>query len=126
MTDPAMTRSEEELRIAVSQHESGRARLVRFAETEVKSFTVPVRRERVRIEYGPAAANAANPAAPGRDPAPAGERWLVLYDEEVVVQKRWVARERVRLVVRSLTGDHPVSADLRREEIAVDDTHHGG
>jgi stress response protein YsnF len=46
----------------------------------------------------------------------------VLYDEEIVVQTRWVARERVRLATRAVIEDREISEDLRREQIEIDAT----
>ena len=49
-TNDAMTRSEEELRIAKAQQETGRARLRKYVVTEQVQTTVPVQREEVRVE----------------------------------------------------------------------------
>lgn len=124
-SDARMTRSAEELRISTSRRETQRARLVTFVETQEKTFAVPVRREQVRIEYLPVEAGSTGSAGLGGKASPPGEQWVVLYDEEVVMQKRWVARERVRLVVHAVTEDRQISADLRHEELAINDTTDG-
>jgi Domain of unknown function (DUF2382)/PRC-barrel domain len=52
-TDAAMTRSEEELRVGTAQRERGRVRLRKYVTTEQVQRTVPVQRERVRVEREP-------------------------------------------------------------------------
>nr|WP_053227085.1 DUF2382 domain-containing protein [Solirubrobacter soli] len=52
-TDDAMTRSEEELRVATTERESGRVRLQKYVVEEELTKTVPVRREEVRVEREP-------------------------------------------------------------------------
>lgn len=122
--DAVVTRSEEELRIITHRRATQRARLIKYVETEPQTRTVEVRHERVRVEYEPISDDAQQ--APAAGSAPSADRWLVLYDEEIVVQTRWVARERVRLATHSVTEDREISEDLRREQIAIDDTTHGG
>ena len=129
MTDPTQrpdseavfTRSEEELWITTHRRETQRARLVKHVETETETRTVKVRHEQVRVEYEPIIEGDAT-APPSAQATSSGERWLVLYDEEVVIQTRWVPRERVRLAVRSVIQDREVSEDLRRERFVMDDT----
>src|SRR5215217_5030896 len=52
-TDEAMTRSEEELRVGTAERERGRVRLRKYVTTEQVQQTVPVQRERVRVEREP-------------------------------------------------------------------------
>jgi stress response protein YsnF len=60
----------------------------------------------------------ANLTAP---PAPPGDGWeMVLRQEEVVVSKRVVARERVRLRVETMTERRRISGEVRTERIEVD------
>jgi stress response protein YsnF len=51
---------------------------------------------------------------------------VVTRSEEIVVQTRWVARERVRLSTHSVTEDREISEDLRREQLEINETTHGG
>ncbi len=120
--DVVVTRSEEELRITTHRRETRRARLVKYVETETQTTTVEVRHERARVEYEPISEDARQAAGS----APSRDRWLVLYDEEIVVQTRWVARERVRLATHSVIEDREISEDLRREQLEIDETTHGG
>jgi uncharacterized protein (TIGR02271 family) len=124
--DLEMTRSAERLQIGLDRRESRRARLTKFVETEEKTFAFPVRREQVRIEYLTVAESSVGRSPATDGPPVDGGQWLVLYHEEIVVETRWVPRERVRLVTRAVAEDRQVSADLRREEFELDDTTHGG
>jgi stress response protein YsnF len=122
--DATETRSEEELRVFTRRRATQRARLVKHVETETR--TVQVRHEQVRVEFEPIVEDDRELDSPTVTPSTDGERWLVLYDEEISVQTRWVPRERVRLGTYSVTEDWEISEDLRRERIEVDDTTHGG
>jgi stress response protein YsnF len=53
VTDDAMTRSEEQLRVGTETVEGGRARLRKYVVTENVSTTVPVSHEEVRVEREP-------------------------------------------------------------------------
>ncbi len=44
----------------------------------------------------------------------------MLHEEEPVVSKRTVPKERVRLEKETVTSDEPVSADLRKEQIQAE------
>ena len=117
--DVVMTRSEEQLRITAHRRETQRARLTKYVETETETRTIAVRREQVRIEYEPFSDESRSQPATGSESS--AERWMVLYDEEVVVQTRWVARERVRLTTHSVTEEREISDQLRQEQIEFDD-----
>jgi Domain of unknown function (DUF2382)/PRC-barrel domain len=52
-TDEAMTRSEEELRVASERREVGRVRLRKYVVTENEQRTLPVRREEIRVDREP-------------------------------------------------------------------------
>jgi uncharacterized protein (TIGR02271 family) len=118
-TDDAMTRSEEELRVGTAQHERGRVRLRKYVVTEQVQQTVPVQREEVRVEREPITdANVENATA---GPSISEEEHeVVLNEEEVVVEKRAVPKERVRLDKETVTDERTVSEDLRKEQIEVD------
>jgi uncharacterized protein (TIGR02271 family) len=115
--DAVVTRSEEHLEIT-TQRRAVRARLVKYVETETRTIPVPVRREQVRVEYEPLAEGVAEPVR--RKPED-DDRWLVLYEEEVVLETRWVARERVRLSTYSVSEDLEFTEALRSERIEIDD-----
>jgi len=115
-TDEAMTRSEEELRVGTTQRERGRARLRKYVVTETQQVTVPVQREEVRVEREPI--TDANLDAATSGPAISEEEHEVtLREEEVVVDKRAVPKERVRLDTETVTDQRQVSEEVRKEQI---------
>jgi uncharacterized protein (TIGR02271 family) len=117
-TDDAMTRSEEELRVGTTQRERGRARLRKYVTTEQQTVTVPVQREEVRVEREPI--TDANLDAATSGPAISEEEHEVtLREEEVVVDKRAVPKERVRLDTETVTDERQVSEEVRKEQIEV-------
>ena len=119
-TDEAMTRSEEELRVGTSQRERGRVRLRKYVTTEQVQQTLPVRRERARVEREPIT-HANRDAAPSGPELSEAEHEVILGEEEPVVQKRVVPRERVRLDKDTMTDQQPVAEQLRKEQIQVQD-----
>ena len=119
-TDDAMTRSEERLRVGTRTTETGRARLRKHVVTEQVSQTVPVSHERVRVEREPI--TDANRGAALSGPAISEEEHEVVLREEVpVVDKDVVAVERVRVDKTVVTGQQTVSADVRKEQIELDE-----
>ena len=119
-TDQAMTRSEEELRVGTTQRERGRARLHKYVVTETQQVTVPVQREEVRVEREPIT-DANRDAATSGPAISEEEHEVTLREEEVVVDKRAVPKERVRLDTETVTEDRQVSEEVRKEQIEVDD-----
>jgi uncharacterized protein (TIGR02271 family) len=118
-TDDAMTRSEEELRVGTETRERGRARLRKYVTTEQQTVTVPVQREEVRVEREPITDANLDDATSG--PAISEEEHEVtLREEEVVVDKRAVPKERVRLDTETVTEERQVSEEVRKEQIQVD------
>jgi uncharacterized protein (TIGR02271 family) len=118
-TDDAMTRSEEELRVGTETRERGRARLRKYVTTETQQVTVPVQREEVRVEREPITDANLDAATSGPDISEE-EHELTLREEEVVVDKRAVPRERVRLDTETVTDERQVSEEVRKEQIEVD------
>jgi uncharacterized protein (TIGR02271 family) len=119
-TDDAMTRSEEELRVGTTQRERGRVRLRKYVTTEARQVTVPVQREELRVEREPIT-DANRDAAVSGPEISEEEHEVTLREEEPVVEKRAVPRERVRLEKDTVTEERQVSEDLRKEQIQVDD-----
>ena len=120
-TDDAMTRSEEELRVGTAERESGRVRLKKYVVEDEVTQTVPVRREEVRLEREPITDGNVGAATDG--PAISEEEHeVVLHEEEPVVEKQAVPKERVRLDKEAHTDERQVSDTVRKEEIEVDDT----
>jgi uncharacterized protein (TIGR02271 family) len=119
-TDDAMTRSEEELAVGKTERETGRARLRKYVVTEEQTQKVPVKREEVRLEREPIT-DANRDDAMGGPAISDEEHEVVLHEEEPVVEKRAVPKERVRLDKDVEVDERTVSEDVRREEIDVDD-----
>jgi uncharacterized protein (TIGR02271 family) len=119
-TDDAMTRSEEELRVGTTERERGRVRLRKYVTTEQVEQTVPVQRERVRVEREPITDANRDAATSGPDLSEE-EHEVVLREEEPVVEKRVVPRERVRLDKDTVTDEERVAEELRKEQIDLDD-----
>jgi len=117
--DEAMTRSEEEVRVGSTQRETGRARLQKWVETENVEETVPVRREEARVEREPITDDNVDQALAGPEISE-GEHEVVLHEEEPVVEKRTVPKERVRLDKDTVTDEERVSEEVRKERIDVD------
>lgn len=118
-TDDAMTRSEEELRVGTRQREAGRARLRKYVVTENVTKTVPVSREEVRIEREPITDANRGDAHDGPGISEE-EHEVVLHEDEVVVDKQTVAKERVRMGTETVTEDHEMSEEVRKEQIEVE------
>jgi uncharacterized protein (TIGR02271 family) len=118
-TDEAMTRSEEELRVGTARRPSGLVRLKKYITTEQVSVTVPVQKEQVRIEREPITEANVDAATSGADLSEE-EHELTLSEEEVVVEKRVVPKERVRLDKDVVTEERPVTEEVRKEQIDVE------
>jgi uncharacterized protein (TIGR02271 family) len=118
-TDDAMTRSEEELRVGKADREVGRARLRKYVVTEEVQQTVPVRREEVRVERKPITDGNVDQALDGPEISEE-EHEVVLHEEEPVVEKRTVPKERVRMEKESATDEAQVSESVRKEQIETD------
>jgi uncharacterized protein (TIGR02271 family) len=119
-TGEAMTRSEEELRVGTAQRERGRVRLRKYVTTEHVQQTVPLRRETARVEREPIT-DANIDAATSRPDLSEEEHEVVLREEEPVVEKRVVPRERVRLDKDTVAGEEQVAEQVRKEQIEVQD-----
>jgi uncharacterized protein (TIGR02271 family) len=118
-TDEAMTRSEEELQVDTTQRERGRVRLRKYVTTEQVQQTVPVQRERVRVEREPITEANLDAATSGPELSEA-EHEVILREEEPVVEKRVVPRERVRLDKDTVTDQERVAEPVRKEQIDLD------
>lgn len=118
-TDDAMTRSEEELRVGKAEQERGRARLRKYIVTEDIQTTVPVQREEVRVEREPITDANVEQAMDGPELSEE-EHEVVLHEEQPVVEKRTVPKERVALRKDTVTDEQQVSEQVRKEQIESD------
>jgi uncharacterized protein (TIGR02271 family) len=120
-TDSAMTRSEEELEVGTRNKEVGKVRLRKYVVTENVTTTVPVRKERVEVVREPITEENRDAANRGANISEE-EHEVILHEEEAVVGKKTVAKERVRLDTDTVVEDHEVSDEIRKEKIEVDDS----
>lgn len=120
--DGAMTRSEEELRVGTASRERSRARLRKYIVTEEVETTVPVRREEVRLEREPITDANRDDAVAGPEISEA-EHEVVLHEEEPVVEKRVVPKERVRLSKDTDVEEKTIAEEVRKERIDVEGAH---
>jgi uncharacterized protein (TIGR02271 family) len=111
-----VTRAEEELLVTKRQVERGRVRLRKHVVVEPETRRVPLRREIANVERVPV-----SEADLRLLPILADESYeVVLHEEQVVTEKRAVAKERVRVGTRTVVFEHEVSEHLRKEQIDVE------
>jgi uncharacterized protein (TIGR02271 family) len=115
----AMTRSEEELQVGTAERERGRARLRKYVETEDVQESVPVRTEQARVEREPITDANVDDAMSGPEISE-DEHEVTLMEEEPVVEKRTVPKERVRLEKDVETDEEQVSGQVRKERVEVE------
>ena len=115
-TDDAMTRSEERLHVGTETVPAGRARLRKYVVTENVTQTVPVSHEEVRVEREPITEANVDAAMSGPDISEE-EHEVTLRAERPVVAKEAVPVERVRLSTETVTEEHEVNEQVRKEQI---------
>jgi uncharacterized protein (TIGR02271 family) len=108
-------RSEEELAAGTREVEAGAMRVRKRVRTDREQIEVPTRREEVSVERVPASGEASEGEI-GED-----EVVVPVTEEEVVVSKRPVAKEEVRIRKDVVEDTEVVEEDVRREEVEVDD-----
>jgi uncharacterized protein (TIGR02271 family) len=116
--DDAMTRSEEELQVGTVRRPSELVRLKKRVVTEPQQVTVPVQREEVVIERE-SITDANRAQAMSGAEISEGEHAVTLHEEEVVVEKRVVPKERVRLDTDVSTSERTVDETVRKEQIDI-------
>ena len=112
-----LLRSEEQLQVSTERVVAGYARLEKFTVTETKTITVQVTREEVRLVNR--TADGSEPDRPTQaSPAETDPgRWMVVSREEVVVTKRVVPVERVRLEVYPVAEQRRITEQVRKEQV---------
>ena len=108
-------RSEEELRAGTREREAGSMRVRKRVRTDRERIEVPTKHEEVSVERVPVSGEATE-AQIGED-----EVNVPVTEEEVVTDKRAVAKEEVRLRKDVVEDTEVVEEDVRREEIDVED-----
>jgi uncharacterized protein (TIGR02271 family) len=118
-TDDAMTRSEEQVHAGTEKVTAGKARLRKWVETEEVNVSVPVTKEKARLETEPITDGNRGSALDGPDISEE-EHEVTLTEERPVVAKETVPVERVRLTKDTEQHDEQVSEQVRKERIATD------
>ena len=108
-------RSEEELRAGTREREAGAMKVRKRVRTERESIEVPTKHEEVSVERVPMSGEATE-AQIGED-----EVVVPVTEEEVITDKRAVAKEEIRLRKDVVEGSEVVEDDVRKEEIDVED-----
>jgi uncharacterized protein (TIGR02271 family) len=112
----ALTRSEEELEVETKQVPRGQAGIRKRVVTEQQHRTVPVEREELRVQREPIPAGEDD----GDAKMSADERTIELREEQPVVDKRVVPKERVRIGKEVVRDQEQVSEPVRKEQVEVD------
>ena len=108
-------RTEEELAAGTREREAGEVRVQKNVRTDRESIAVPTRHEEVSVERVPLSGEASE-AEIGE-----AEVQVPVTEEEVVVSKRPVVKEEVRIRKDVVEDTQIVEEDVRREEIDVED-----
>jgi uncharacterized protein (TIGR02271 family) len=108
-------RTEEELAVGTRQREAGSIRVRKRVRTDRERIEVPTRHEEVSVERVPVEGEASE-AEIGED-----EIVVPVTEEEVVVHKRPVLKEEVRIRKDVVEETEVVQEDVRREEVEVED-----
>ncbi len=109
-------RSEEELRAGTREVEAGAMKIRKRVRTDHEQIRVPKRREEVSVERVPV-----NEPATG---AEIGEDEIIVpvVEDEVVVDKKPVVKEEIRVRKDVVHDEEIVEADVRKEEVDIEDT----
>ena len=120
---PALPADADELRMQISEEEleigkrivgAGEVRVHKRVQTQQVREVVPVMREDVTVERRPLAQGA------GLEPRQEGDTWYIpIVEEELVIQKRLVAREELVIRKRQVVDEQVIEETLRREEPEV-------
>jgi len=108
-------RTEEELRAGTREREAGALNVRKRVRTDRERLEVPTRREEVTVDRVPIDSETSG-AEIGED-----EVSVPVTEEEVVVEKRPVAKEEIRIRKDVVEDTETVEEDVRREEVDVDD-----
>ena len=109
-------RVEEKLRADTREREAGGVRVRKQVRTDRERFTVPKKRQEVRVERVPVEEGAASEDEIGDD-----EIRIPVIEEDIVVEKRSVVKEEIRLRKEVVEEEQIVEEDVRKEEVDIDD-----
>lgn len=109
-------RTEEELRAGTREREAGKMNVRKRVRTDREQVRVPKRREEVSVERVPV-----NEEGTGNEIGD-DEISVPVVEEEVVVDKKPVVKEELRIRKDSVQDEEVVEEDVRKEEVDVEDT----
>jgi uncharacterized protein (TIGR02271 family) len=118
-TDDAMTRSEEQVHTGTEKVTAGKARLRKWVETEDVNVSVPVTKEKARLETEPIT-DANRDLALGGPDISEDEHEVTLTEERPVVAKETVPVERVKLTKDTEQHEEQVSEQVRKERVEAE------
>jgi uncharacterized protein (TIGR02271 family) len=114
--EESVVRSEEQMHVGKERVETGRARLRKYVVTEEESVSVPVRKEKARLETEPLTdEDRARGAEIAEDDAE-----VTLTEERPVVHKETVAKEKVGLTTDVEEEQRTVGGEVRKERVEVE------
>ena len=116
-------RTEEELRAGVREREAGSVNVRKRVRTDREQVRVPRRHEEVSVERVPVEGQSASTtggAAPKIE-STEDEIRVPIVEEEIVVEKKPVVKEEIRIRKDMVEEEEVVEADVRKEEIEVED-----
>ncbi|MGB3682829.1 MAG: DUF2382 domain-containing protein [Rubrobacteraceae bacterium] len=113
-------RTEEELRAGTREREAGKVNVRKRVRTDREEVRVPKRREEVSVERVPVDEDKGERTAAeseiGEDDVS-----VPVVEDEVVVEKKPVAKEEIRIRKDVVEDEEVVEEDVRKEEVEVDD-----
>ena len=117
--DVRVRRSEEEIRVQTREREAGEIRVRKRVRTERERLSVPKKRVEVTVERVPVE----GAVRAGDEAAQIGEEDIMVpvVEEEIVVEKRPVVKEEIRIRKDVVEEVEVVEEDIRREEVEIDD-----
>ncbi|MEV7776094.1 PRC and DUF2382 domain-containing protein [Kitasatospora sp. NPDC086791] len=120
-----ITRHEEKIDISTRWQPRGTVSVRRSVVSEPVNHVIPLTRERVHVERIPIAAGETSYPREWLDLSDTNNTLVhevALHEEHVVVNKRVVGVERIRLTVEQDTVQHTVQDELRKEQVEIRDT----
>jgi uncharacterized protein (TIGR02271 family) len=116
-------RVEEELKVGTREREAGAVRVRKRVVTDHETIVVPKKRVEVTVEHVPVEGEAISAEEGSAKPEIGEEEEIVVpvVEEEVVVEKRPVVKEEIRIRKEVVEDSEVVEEDVRREEVEVDD-----
>ena len=110
-------RSEEELRVGTREREVGSVNVRKRVRTEREQVRVPKRREEVYVER----VSVEGRERASEDEIGEDEIRVPVVEEEIVVEKRPVVKEELRIRKDVVEDEEIVEEDVRKEEVDIDD-----